>query len=391
MASISIRGLGKRYARVDGDGARVSGRRRGEPPPAALAALDLEVADGELVVVVGPSGCGKSTLLRLVAGLETPDTGTVVLGGRDLAGVPPQARDVSMVFQGYALYPHLSVRDNIGFPLKMRRVARPERERRVREAAALVGLEALLGRRPGELSGGERQRVAMARAIVRSPQAFLFDEPLSNLDAKLRAELRLEIAALVRRLGVTSLYVTHDQVEAMTMADRVVVLRAGELQQEGPARAVYEAPANVFVAGFLGTPTMNLVPVERVAGEARAPGLALPLPALFADELRTQAFDGALVVGVRPEALGLGPEREGDVRIGARVTAVEPLGAETYLYVEADGTRLSARLPGFVPLAVGRRATLAVAPGTLHWFDAGSGRRLHPGARPEPAQAVEAP
>ena len=217
-------------------------------------------------MLVGPSGCGKSTALRIIAGLEPADAGAVRLDGRDITHAPPQDRDVAMVFQGYALYPHLTVRENIEFPLRMRRVPKADRATRVAEAAALLGLGKLLSRHPAELSGGERQRVAMGRAIVRSPKAFLFDEPLSNLDAALRAELRVELASLVRRLGTTSVYVTHDQVEAMTMADRIAVMRAGTLQQVGTPRAIYEAPANVFVASFLGSPPVNLVDLEVTGG-----------------------------------------------------------------------------------------------------------------------------
>ena len=392
MASIAIEGLTKRY---EAAGRRAAG---GEKPGAALAGLDLDVHDGELVVVVGPSGCGKSTLLRLVAGLETPDAGTVRLDGRDLSGVSPQARDVAMVFQGYALYPHLSVRANIEFPLKMRRVGRSERGERVREAAALVGLEALLDRSPSELSGGERQRVAMARAIVRSPKAFLFDEPLANLDAKLRAELRVELAALVRRLGATAVYVTHDQVEAMTMADRVVVLERGVLQQLGPPRAIYESPANVFVAGFLGTPAMNLVACEREGAELVAPGLRLRPPVLHDDDAR--ASDGPVTLGIRPEALSLGAPRAGELGLRLAAKAVEPLGAETYAYLEtrpADGdeaagaatTLLRARLPGFVDLAPGADVEARFALSAAHWFDTATGKRLRP-ATPAASDAPEA-
>ncbi|MCC6557363.1 MAG: ABC transporter ATP-binding protein, partial [Polyangiaceae bacterium] len=248
MAAISLRGLVRRF-------------QGGDRP--ALAGLDLDVEDGELLVLVGPSGCGKSTALRLIAGLDAPDAGTVSIGGRDVGRVPPQDRDVAMVFQGYALYPHMTAREIMAFPLKMRGVPAAERARRVEEAAATLAIGRLLDRRPGELSGGERQRVAMGRAIVRAPKVFLFDEPLSNLDAALRAELRVELAALVRRLGTTSVYVTHDQVEAMTMGDRIAVLRAGELQQIGPPRSIYEDPANAFVAGFLGSPAINLIEVAR--------------------------------------------------------------------------------------------------------------------------------
>ncbi|MDC0679960.1 ABC transporter ATP-binding protein [Sorangium atrum] len=370
MATLSLRGLTRRFPSAD------------RP---ALAGLDLDVDDGELLVLVGPSGCGKSTALRLIAGLDSPDGGTVSIGGRDVSRVAPEDRDVAMVFQGYALYPHMTARDIMGFPLRMRGVAREERARRVEEAAALLAIGHLLDRRPGELSGGERQRVAMGRAIVRAPAAFLFDEPLSNLDAALRAELRVELAALVRRLGTTSVYVTHDQVEAMTMGDRIAVLRAGELQQVGPPRAIYEAPANTFVAGFLGTPAINLLPLER-SGE-RYEGAALSLPAPPGVALPDRA-----IAGVRPEHLrvapGLGSQdgagargdagAQGEVEVEARVVVAEPLGAETFLYLDAGGTRLRARAHGFATPAPGEAVRARLDPRDVLWFDAGSGARITP-------------
>jgi multiple sugar transport system ATP-binding protein len=330
----------------------------------ALASLDLEAGDGELLVLVGPSGCGKSTALRLLAGLDTPDAGAVLLDGRDVTGVPPQDRDVAMVFQGYALYPHLSARQNIAFPLRMRGVPAAERARRVEEAAALLGIARLLDRRPGELSGGERQRVAMGRAIVRRPRVFLFDEPLSNLDAALRAELRVEIAALVRRLGVTSLYVTHDQVEAMTMADRIAVMQAGKLQQVGSPRTIYEDPANVFVAGFLGSPPINWIDPARLEGVATWS----PPPWAGARE--------HLLAGVRPEHLRLGGE--GAVVLAATVLTNEPLGAETHVLLDAGGTRLRARVPGFDAPPRGTPVRLSVPVEALLWFDRATGQRLRP-------------
>lgn len=354
MATLELCGLTRRYA-------------HGEAT--ALTALDLEVGDGELLVLVGPSGCGKSTALRLIAGLETPDAGTVRLDGRDLAGVPPQDRDVAMVFQGYALYPHLTVRENIGFPLRMRRVSKAVCETRVGEAATLLGLGKLLERRPGELSGGERQRVAMGRAIVRSPKAFLFDEPLSNLDAALRAELRVELASLVRRLGTTSVYVTHDQVEAMTMGDRIAVMRAGTLQQVGAPRAIYEAPANVFVASFLGSPPVNLVELSVEGGSARAKGFDLPLP----DGLDVPE---RVTVGIRPEHLHLGPGPASAMHVEATLSAAEPLGAETILTLDASGTRVRARSHGFDAPARGEVVKLHVEPGAVLWFDSATGLAL---------------
>ncbi len=379
MATIALRGLTRRYGGADA---------------AALEALDLEVADGEVLVVVGPSGCGKSTALRLIAGLDAPDAGSVWIDGRDVSRVPPQDRDVAMVFQGYALYPHLAVRDIIAFPLKMRGVPAAERARRVEEVSQMLGLGRLLGRRPAELSGGERQRVAMGRAIVRSPKAFLFDEPLSNLDAALRAELRVELAALVRRLGTTSLYVTHDQIEAMTLGDRIAVLRGGKLQQLGAPRAIYEDPANEFVASFLGTPPINFLEVERDGGRARAAGVDLPLPSAAGLPVRLRA-------GIRPERLSLtaagcapeAPNGTGAVALEATVVATEPLGAETYVYLDvggpvpagdeptagearARGQRLRARAHGFEAPERGARVRVALDPRHLLWFDAETGARL---------------
>jgi multiple sugar transport system ATP-binding protein len=355
VARLELRGLMRRYPGAE---------------TAALAALDLQADDGELVVLVGPSGCGKSTVLRLVAGLDTPDGGKVLLDGRDMTQVPPQERDMAMVFQGYALYPHLSARDNIAFPLKMRGVPAAERRRRVDEAAAMLGLARLLDRRPDELSGGERQRVAMGRAIVRAPRVFLFDEPLSNLDAARRAELRVEIAALVRRLGVTSLYVTHDQIEAMTMGDRIVVMHKGELQQVGRPRAIYEDPANTFVAGFLGSPPINWIDLARHAGRFEGAGAVWPAP-------RAPGERAELRAGVRPEQV----RTSGDgVAIDATVILNEPLGAETHVRLDAMGTRLCARAPGFDAPERGARVRTFVAEQAVLWFDAATGERLRPEA-----------
>ena len=351
MATVELAGLSKRY---------------GTESRPALDALDLSVADGELLVLVGPSGCGKSTALRLIAGLEEPTTGTIELGGKSLSGVAPQARDVAMVFQGYALYPHLSVFDNMAFPLKMRGMAESRRRAKVKQIAEMVGLGNKLERRPDELSGGERQRVAMGRAVVREPQLFLFDEPLSNLDAKLRADLRVELAALVRALSVTALYVTHDQAEAMTMGDRVAVLKDGLLQQVAPPREVYERPANAFVASFVGTPEMNLLELEVEEAEGRAVGVAVSVPEAVERERVT--------LGVRPEHLRL--DGAGSGRIEATVTALEPLGPETLVYLEAGAQRLRARVPGFGGPEVGTEVTLSVE--TAHWFDADDGARLAP-------------
>jgi multiple sugar transport system ATP-binding protein len=313
---------------------RFSPERRAEAPHAALDQVTFSVERGEILVVVGPSGCGKSTALRVVAGLEAPDEGSVTIAGRPMRGVPPQERDVAMVFQGYALYPHMTAREILEFPLKMRGASRDERARAVAEAAALLRIERLLDRRPGELSGGERQRVAMGRAIVRKPRVFLFDEPLSNLDASLRGDIRLEIGQLVRRLGTTAIYVTHDHVEAMTLADRIAVLRGGRLLQLGTPREVYDRPATSFVGAFLGSPRMNLLP-GRVEGDAVWAGpFRLPRPA--------GALPDRLEVGVRPEHVTLGPDGE-----PGQVVAVEPLGAETHLVLRVGGHELRALARGF--------------------------------------------
>ncbi len=325
---------------LDGVSKRFAPAKRGEPPPPALRDITLGVARGELVVVVGPSGCGKSTTLRIVAGLEEPDAGTVTIAGRPMNGVPPQDRDVAMVFQGYALYPQMTAREIMEFPLKMRGVPREQRAKAVDEAAELLRIEKLLDRRPGELSGGERQRVAMGRAIVRKPRVFLFDEPLSNLDASLRGDIRLEIGQLVRRLGATALYVTHDHVEAMTLADRIAVMRGGRLLQLATPREVYEKPASSFVGAFLGSPRMNLLPARVDGGAIVAGDFRLPKPA--------GALPARLEVGVRPEHVALVEMTEpaADTATG-EILAVEPLGAETHVLVKVGDDELRAQSRGF--------------------------------------------
>ncbi|MFD1214806.1 ABC transporter ATP-binding protein, partial [Arthrobacter sp. GCM10027362] len=290
----------------------------------AVDRLSLDIADGEFLVLVGPTGCGKSTALRLVAGLEEMDSGRVLIGGRDVAAVPATDRDVAMVFQNYALYPHMSVADNMGFALKIAGVPDGERAARVREAARLLELEEFLDRKPKALSGGQRQRVAMGRAIVRNPQVFLMDEPLSNLDAALRAQTRAQIASLTRRLGVTTVYVTHDQVEAMTLGDRVAVLRDGVLQQVAAPRQLYDRPANVFVAGFIGSPAMNLLELPVDGGAVRLGGEPFPVSGAAA----------SVLLGVRPEDFEVahGPGAAG---LAVTVESVEELGADAFLHGEA--------------------------------------------------------
>ncbi|MGO9822462.1 MAG: ABC transporter ATP-binding protein [Solirubrobacteraceae bacterium] len=348
---------------------------RGADAP-AVDRLDLELSDGELLVLVGPSGSGKSTALRMLAGLEEVDAGAIYIGGRDVTDLAPKRRDIAMVFQNYALYPYLDVRANIGFPLKMAGVAKAERERRVTEAAEMLGLTPLLSRKPAQLSGGERQRAAMGRAIVRDPQVFLMDEPLSNLDAKLRVKMRVDIAALQRRLGVTTLYVTHDQVEAMTMGHRVAVLRDGRLQQCGAPRELYSRPANVFVAGFIGSPAMNLCQA-RLNGDGIADlsGVGVPLPRETVAEARTRGLQ-EVVIGLRPESL----ELNSSGGINAEVEVVEELGADAFAFCVAQiggaETKLIARTDWRQPPGPGERVALAPRAAEAHVFDPVTGERL---------------
>jgi multiple sugar transport system ATP-binding protein len=325
---------------------------------AALTDLSLTVLRGEVLAVVGPSGCGKSTTLRLIAGLDAPDRGRITLGGRSMAGVPPQDRDVAMVFQGYALYPQMTARQILEFPLRMRKVPAGERTRAVDEAAALLGLTGLLGRRPDQLSGGERQRVAMGRAIVRKPRVFLFDEPLSNVDPSLREELRQELSGLVRRLGATALYVTHDHAEALSLGDRVAVLRAGRLQQCAPPRDLYETPASEFVGTFVGSPRMNV-------WDAHLDGESVCVGAFRIPRGAAQTPQGVRV-GLRPEDVLVRDEGEG---VPGCVVAVEPVGAETHLVVEAGGLTLRARRPGFELRPRGSAVRVSFASGRAHFFD----------------------
>jgi multiple sugar transport system ATP-binding protein len=323
----------------------------------ALRGIDLAAAEGELLAVLGPSGSGKTTLLRVTAGLESLTAGTVSIGDRDVTRVAPGRRNVAMVFQSYALFPHLDVAENIGFGLEAREVPRRERRARVAEAARVVGCSDLLGRRPAELSGGERQRVALARALVRDPDVFLLDEPLSNLDAQLRAQMRAEIRDLQRRLAATMVYVTHDQVEALTLGDRVAVLQAGGLHQVGTPDEVFEQPANRFVASFVGTPTMNFLPARLDGGELHLAGEA--------------AQGRAVEVGIRPERVRLG----GDGAL-SEVRSVEPAGSEAFVHVQAHGTTVIARVPSGERPRVGETVPVELHPRDFHVFDAETGVRL---------------
>jgi multiple sugar transport system ATP-binding protein len=336
----------------------------------AVDALDLHIENGEFVVLVGPSGSGKTTALRMLAGLEEVDAGAIYIGERDVTDLVPKKRDVAMVFQNYALYPYLTVEANIGFPLRIARVKKEERARRVLEAAQLLGLEPYLQRKPGQLSGGQRQRVAMGRAIVREPAVFLMDEPLSNLDAKLRVQMRADIAALQDRLGVTTVYVTHDQAEAMTLGDRVVVMSDGRLQQCGPPQDLYQAPVNTFVAGFIGSPAMNLVTVRAEGGSLALGGEAVPVPAQAAANGRT-----SLILGFRPEALELAP-----AGISAEVELVEEIGADAYVFcvteVSGETTKLVARVESRHAPQRGDRVNLRPRTEEAHFFDPDSGVRI---------------
>jgi len=352
----------------------------------AVEDLSLAIRDGEFMIFVGPSGCGKTTALRMVAGLEEINEGEIRIGGRRVNELDAQDRDIAMVFQNYALYPHKSVRDNIAFPLRMQRMGRTEISQRVSEVATLLGIEALLERRPGELSGGQRQRVAMGRAIVRHPQVFLMDEPLSNLDAKLRIQMRVELVKLHRRLGVTTIYVTHDQTEAMTLGQRVAVLNEGRIQQVAPPRQLYLHPANLFVASFIGSPTMNFVKGRLHSGGIEVGPVAFDLPAEFMGRVMPGKSD--ILVGLRPESLQLLPPGKAEAFM-AEIEVIEQLGAESYVYVRISGVEtiafgdrpvelagaLCARVDGLLNLAVGEHIALGLRPELVRLFDMESGER----------------
>ncbi|RWZ64493.1 sn-glycerol-3-phosphate ABC transporter ATP-binding protein UgpC [Labedella populi] len=341
----------------------------------AVDKLNLDIADGEFLVLVGPSGCGKSTSLRMLAGLEEVNDGRILIGDRDVTDVPPKDRDIAMVFQNYALYPHMTVAENMGFALKIAGVGKEERATRVLEAAKLLDLEQYLTRKPKALSGGQRQRVAMGRAIVRQPQVFLMDEPLSNLDAKLRVQTRTQIASLQRRLGVTTVYVTHDQTEALTMGDRIAVLKDGLLQQVGTPRDLYEAPQNVFVAGFIGSPAMNLFTADLTEGGVTFGASVVPVDR----EVLSSASGKQVTVGVRPEDIVVSTDPGAGLEVV--VDLVEELGADGYLYghSEVDGKRTDvvARVDGRLHPSIGDRVHLIPAHDHIHAFDVESGERLN--------------
>jgi sn-glycerol 3-phosphate transport system ATP-binding protein len=352
VGALSIREVVKEYG-------------RGAQANRVIHGVSAEIADGEFIVIVGPSGCGKSTLLRMVAGLEEITGGQIAIGGRVVNDVEPAGRDIAMVFQNYALYPHMSVYDNMAYGLKIAKLPRAEIDARVNKAAAILELEGLLERKPRQLSGGQRQRVAMGRAIVRQPQVFLFDEPLSNLDAKLRAQTRVEIRKLHAELGTTSLFVTHDQVEAMTLAQRMIVMNKGVMEQIGTPEAVYGRPETTFVAGFIGSPPMNLL-------DGRADGARFELPGAVVALPQRAPRSGELVLGVRPEHLTLTPGGW-----PMRVELVEMLGAERLVHGRLGGSALTVRIDGtLAPPSAGQTVGLAVAPGQLHWFDPRTRRRV---------------
>jgi multiple sugar transport system ATP-binding protein len=348
MADVTFAGVAKRYGAVS-----------------VIEQLDLHIDDHELMVLVGPSGCGKSTALRMIAGLEEVSAGTIAIGDRVVNDLAPKDRDIAMVFQSYALYPHMTVRGNLEFGLRMRSMPADERARRVDDAAAILGIGHLLDRKPKELSGGQRQRVAVGRAIVRQPAVFLFDEPLSNLDAKLRVQTRAEITKLQSTLGTTSVYVTHDQVEAMTMGHRITVMREGKIQQVGTPREVYESPANAFVAQFIGTPPMNLI-AATVSGETlQTSSFTLPLAAKF----RARVADGQRVLaGIRPEHI----HHAANGPITANVDVVEPIGHETIVYASSGDSKLVAIFEPTVTPRAGETISMSVDIEAMHLFNAGS-------------------
>ena len=353
MGAIALRGVEKTYG-------------QGPKSVKVIHGVDVEIADGEFVVIVGPSGCGKSTLLRMVAGLEEITGGEISIAGRVVNRLEPAERDIAMVFQNYALYPHMSVFDNMAYGLKIRKIPADQIQARVNKAAGILELGPYLKRKPRELSGGQRQRVAMGRAIVRQPAVFLFDEPLSNLDAKLRAQTRIEIQKLHQELGITALFVTHDQVEAMTLAQRMLVMNAGRVEQIGTPEEVYQRPASTFVAGFIGSPPMNLL-TGRVEGRTFVAGAArLPLP-------QAAPREGELILGLRPEHTGLGSTEGWPMR----VDVVEMLGAERLVYGQLGDTAFTLRLDGTLPPPQpGDTVHLRADPARLHWFDSTSKVRL---------------
>jgi multiple sugar transport system ATP-binding protein len=347
MANLALRNLTKAFGNTE-----------------VLHGINLEVADGEFIVFVGPSGCGKSTTLRMIAGLEEVTSGEVIIGDKAVNNLEPKERDIAMVFQNYAIYPHMSVKKNIAFGLRSSKLSKEEKEARILEVAGILDMVPLLDRKPNALSGGQRQRVAIGRAMVRDPAVFLFDEPLSNLDAQLRTQMRLEIKKLHQRVGNTIVFVTHDQVEAMTMADRIVIMKDGHIQQVGTPAEVYHQPANAFVAQFIGAPSMNMLP-----GTLNGKGLKLGAGASLKTKWKS---DNPLdvMVGVRPDDLSVG---EGDPIASGKVTVREPLGPETLIYVDTPSGEVIAKASGRTPPELGEEVVLSADPANLHVFDAKTG------------------
>ncbi|UWU23699.1 sn-glycerol-3-phosphate ABC transporter ATP-binding protein UgpC (plasmid) [Rhizobium sp. CB3171] len=354
MSGLSIKSVRKSYGAVD-----------------IIHGVDVDISDGEFVILVGPSGCGKSTLLRMIAGLEEITGGEISIGGRVVNNLPPKDRDIAMVFQNYALYPQMTVAQNMGFALELAGAKRTEIDRKVGEAAQILGLQPLLGRKPAQLSGGQRQRVAMGRAIVRDPKVFLFDEPLSNLDAKLRVKMRAEIKALHQRLKTTIVYVTHDQIEAMTMADKIVVLQGGKVEQIGTPLELYDRPRNVFVAGFLGSPAMNFLEGRLTGGS----NPRLTLPSGISIELLAvpaQAGDRDVIVGIRPEDISFAT----DGGVPAKVTVVEPTGSETHVALDLEGRELTWVMRERAELVPDQTVKLSLKSPSIHFFDKQTQQRL---------------
>jgi len=359
-------------------GVTLKGIRKVYGPVTVIPHFDLEIKDHEFMVLVGPSGCGKSTALRMIAGLEEISGGTIEIGGRVVNDVPPKDRDIAMVFQSYALYPHMTVRENMEFGLKIRKTPREEMNRRVNEAAQILGILEFLDRKPKQLSGGQRQRVALGRAIVRKPAVFLFDEPLSNLDAKLRVQTRAEISKLQKTLQTTTVYVTHDQIEAMTMGDRIAVMKTGELQQVGSPLEVYDRPSNLFVASFIGTPPMNFIPATIGEGgtTVAASGFKLPVPEAFR---AASGLDGQKVVlGIRPENIREAPREAGDrvVAITVKVEFVEPLGHEVIVHGRVGDDLLVAKVEPHRAPKMGEEVRLVIEVDACHLFDPKTEKRL---------------
>ncbi|MGH6926127.1 MAG: ABC transporter ATP-binding protein [Propylenella sp.] len=359
MAPVSLRNLDKSFGKAK-----------------VIHGISLDVADGELVVLVGPSGCGKSTTLRMIAGLEEISGGEIAIAGRVVNNLEPKDRNIAMVFQNYAIYPHMTVHRNIGFGLHSAKLGKAEKDQRIREAAAILDLTELLDRRPSQLSGGQRQRVAIGRAMVRNPSVFLFDEPLSNLDAQLRAQMRLEIKKLHQNLRSTIIFVTHDQIEAMTLANRIVIMNEGRIQQIGTPTEVYRSPANVFVAQFIGSPSMNLIP-----GRAEPNGtLALDRIGPMPWPARGGSAPGPgrrVLLGVRPDDLRVAHSPlDGSFQLRAKVSVVEQLGPEALVYAEANGYELTAKADWRQPLQIGATVTLSAPSDELHVFDAETGKAL---------------